>query len=242
MPAVAVNIPGMVCHQPPFFETALDFPSGICLPPVHASQYKCRRRNILCREHVTSLRAGVSFIGEHDVTVAVSRVTNKGSEQLEQIFREHYRLVYRTAYSILGNSEDAEDVLQTIFLRLLRREFDSGFQQNLRGYLYRAAVNLSLNTIRTRQRYELSGDLERFEGLFEPPDEASAERTHRRLAEAIAQLDAAATHIVILRYVENMSDAGIARLLGVSRVTVAVRLFRARARLKKIMRDSMGEE
>jgi len=44
-------------------------------------------------------------------------------QELEQIFERHYELVYRTAYGVTGSVEDAEDVLQTIFLRLLGREF-----------------------------------------------------------------------------------------------------------------------
>jgi len=46
------------------------------------------------------------------VTVAVTDVTGKGSEQFVRLFREQYRLIYRAAYCILGNSEDAEDVLE----------------------------------------------------------------------------------------------------------------------------------
>src|SRR5262245_8205154 len=79
-------------------------------------------------------------------------------QEFEQIFREHSRMLYRTAYSLLDNGADAEDVLQTIFLRLLRNGVPSGFQQNVKGYLYRAAVNASLDTIRSRKRHEYTDD------------------------------------------------------------------------------------
>ena len=42
--------------------------------------------------------------------------------EFEEIFREHYQLVYRAAYGVTGNRQDAEDVLQTIFVRLIQRE------------------------------------------------------------------------------------------------------------------------
>src|SRR5262245_66400480 len=74
------------------------------------------------------------------------------SPEFEALFREHYRLIYRTAFGVTGSSEDAEDVLQTIFLRLLGREFPPDLKINPRGYLYRAAVNASLNVIRSRRR------------------------------------------------------------------------------------------
>src|SRR5688572_16168901 len=52
----------------------------------------------------------------------------------------------------MGNREDADDILQTIFLRLLRREFPPDLARNPEAYLYRAAINLSLDTLKTRGR------------------------------------------------------------------------------------------
>jgi len=176
-------------------------------------------------------------------TLAVSRVTAKSLEQdFEQMFREHSQLLYRTAYSLLDNPADAEDVLQTIFLRLLRREFPPDLQHNAKGYLYRAAVNLSLNVIRSRQRHELTGDAERLEVPADTSGSNVAEDTHQRLAEALAELSPEATQILVLRYVHDYSDADIAKLLGTSRGSIAMRLFRSRARLRKLMRDSLGEK
>ena len=86
------------------------------------------------------------------------------AQELEQIFREHYQLVYRTAYRVTGSAEDAEDVLQTIFLRLLRREFPPDLKKNPKAYLYRAAVNSSLDTIRSRQRRALTDVAEQLAG------------------------------------------------------------------------------
>ncbi|HET9130268.1 MAG TPA: sigma-70 family RNA polymerase sigma factor [Terriglobia bacterium] len=69
-------------------------------------------------------------------------------------------MVYRTAYGITGRTEDAEDVLQTVFLKLLRRGTPPDLQKNPKGYLYRAAVNLSLTTVQTRRRQVLTDDVE----------------------------------------------------------------------------------
>src|SRR5215813_12844579 len=69
-------------------------------------------------------------------------------QEFDRLFREHYQLVYRTAYGVTGSPEDAEDVLQTIFLRLIGRDVPPDLQRNPRAYLYRSAVNLSLNTVR----------------------------------------------------------------------------------------------
>jgi RNA polymerase sigma-70 factor (ECF subfamily) len=163
-------------------------------------------------------------------------------QEFDQIFREHYQLVYRTAYGVTGSPEDAEDILQTIFLRLLRREFPPDLKKNPKAYLYRAAVNLSLNTLRLRRRHVLTDDAERFEAAAQTPESNSAEELHKRLYAAIAELDPEAAQILILRYVHNYSDADIAKLLGKSRGVIAVRLFRSRARLKKLIRASTEAE
>src|SRR5262245_39981780 len=84
------------------------------------------------------------------------------AEDCERLFREHYQLIYRTALRVTGSSEDAEDVLQTIFLRLLRREYAPDLKTNPKAYLYRAAVNLSLDTVRARQRQIVTADGDRF--------------------------------------------------------------------------------
>ena len=178
-------------------------------------------------------------------TVSLSAVISEPvGQDFETIFLENYQLVYRTAYGVTGRSEDAEDVVQTIFLRLLRREDSPDLSKNLKGYLYRSAVNLSLNIVKSRQR-RATEDIDEFAAAL--PAEAPAghiEEIHRKLYEAIADLNPKAAEILILRYIHNYSDAQIAKLLGTSRGTIAVSLYRSRARLRKVLRSQhiSGEE
>ena len=160
------------------------------------------------------------------------------TQEFEDLFREHYQLVYRTACTVTGSPEDAEDVLQTIFLRLLRRAVPPDFRQNPKGYFYRAAVNLSLNTIRLRNKQVLTGDAEVFEG-YPPTDSSGVDAgIHKRLLEGIATLSPRSVEILILRYVHDYTESEIATLLRRSRGTIAVTLFRSRARLRKLLRSS----
>ena len=69
------------------------------------------------------------------------------TEELERTFREHYPLVYRTAYSVTGSAQDAEDIVQSLFLQILRLGFPDGLRSNPKAYLYRATINLSLCSI-----------------------------------------------------------------------------------------------
>jgi RNA polymerase sigma-70 factor (ECF subfamily) len=179
-------------------------------------------------------------------------------QEFEDFFQAHYVLVYRTAYGITGRVEDAEDVVQTIFLRLLQRLPPEGGSheflttshefltpsvlKNPRGYLYRAAVNLSLTIVQRRQRRARTEASEELAVAVPARAPNRAEQLHGKLYEAIAELSPKAASIVILRYLHDFSDAEIARLLGTSRGVIAVTLYRSRARLKKILRTSLGDE
>jgi RNA polymerase sigma-70 factor, ECF subfamily len=156
------------------------------------------------------------------------------SEDFAKIFKEHHGMVYRAAYRITGNAEDAEDVLQTLFLRLLRREDPPEFQSNPKAYLHRAAVNVALDVIRVRRRSV-------------PPDESmpvddrtrEALEAHQIVLSALAELPEKAAEMFLLKHVEGYNNQEIAKLVGTSRGAVAVMLFRARARLKKSVRRQM---
>jgi RNA polymerase sigma-70 factor (ECF subfamily) len=162
---------------------------------------------------------------------------------LEQIYRDHSALVYRRAFGVTGSREDAEDVLQTIFLRLLRRDFPPDIERNPRGYLYRAATNQSLHILETRRRHPLLIDEQKLLSLSTSLDDPVFEREIRqRLYQAIATLSPIAANILILRYVHDATDAEIAKMIGVSRTVIAVRLFRSRVRLKTLIRRSLGEK
>jgi RNA polymerase sigma-70 factor, ECF subfamily len=158
------------------------------------------------------------------------------SQQLERIFDRHYELIYRTAFSLTGSAADAEDIVQTIFVRLLNRELPPDLSIAPERYLYRAAFNLSLNTIRDKKREVLTDNLEVLDTIYDAGD-ASAEDLafDHALRDAIATLHPAAAQVVILRYVHDYSLADIARTLGTTRSTVAVSLYRSRSRLKKYL-------
>jgi RNA polymerase sigma-70 factor (ECF subfamily) len=170
------------------------------------------------------------------MTTATELDSNEASltQKLERLFREHSTMVYRTAYGVTGNREDAQDILQTIFLRLLRSDSARDAQQDPKAYLYRAAVNLSLDTLKTRRRRPFVRDVDHTQ-VAAPNAAATIDEDHSRLYEAVASLPPESREIVILRYIHEYSDSKIATMLGKSRVAVAVSLFRSRARLKKLL-------
>jgi RNA polymerase sigma factor (sigma-70 family) len=161
---------------------------------------------------------------------------------LEQVFRDHQQRVFRAAYRITGNAQDAEDVLQTVFLRLARRESGELPVENLSSYLYRAGVNAALDLLRVR-RAAASVAIEDAESLLPPaalsgsPDRTEESRELRAwLRRALARLRPRAAEVFTLRYLEGQDNHDIARMLGISRVAVAVSLHRTRHRLRHELR------
>ncbi len=163
-------------------------------------------------------------------------------EDFERIFNENQTLVYRVAYRITGSNEDAEDVLQTLFLRLLRREILPDMERNPKAYMHRAAINIALDIVKLRARNVSTGNIEdHLPHNASPTDRLPAFRIQDWLRDALGELNPRAAEIFVLKHIEGYDNAEIAKMLGTSRGTIAVLLFRARARLKKSVRRRLGE-
>ena len=159
-------------------------------------------------------------------------------EKLEKVFVEHHAQVLRAAYRITGNASDAEDVLQTVFLRLLRAERGDALSETPASYLHRAAVNAALDLLRTRKTWrptpldEVAHELA--EGAGSNPEARQIDRQARdRVQATLAGMSPKMAEIFALRYFEGFDNHEIARMLRTSRSTVAVLLHRARHRMKK---------
>lgn len=155
--------------------------------------------------------------------------------EFTRTFEENSGLVFRTAYKITGNAADAEDVLQTIFLRLLHRSGPAPVIENAASYFRRAAVNASLDLLRTR-RSEPTVPLAHEIGQ----SQTSTAELRECLRRAFVVLTPRSAEIFALRYLEDFTNQQIAKTLHVSQVLVAVTLHRARRQLQKEIRSYFG--
>lgn len=164
--------------------------------------------------------------------------------EIERIFREHHAMVFRAAWRITGNAADAEDVLQTVFLRLVRRRPDAGPMLDPGSYLRRAAVNAALDVVRLRQAARTDavdevGPLAANEA-GSPARLLSGSEIRGWLRAAVARLSPQAAEIFALRFFEGKENPEIAAELGTTPGTVAVTLHRARQRLLEEFKEWMG--
>ena len=115
--------------------------------------------------------------------------------------------MFRTAYRITGNAGDAEDVLQTVFLRLLRRSRNADPLENIESYLRRAAINAALDVIRSRQSDQTVPLPEESSGLRPiAPAQADVSGLRQALSRAMAHLKPRPAEIFVLRFIEGASN------------------------------------
>jgi len=158
-------------------------------------------------------------------------------KELEALFRDNRELVLQVAYRRTGNKQDAEDVLQTVFLRLIQRpESQTDFCRNPKGYLYQAAVNEALHIIEARKRQKLTEEDVNWSEIPAPGGDSAHKDDIRRVRAAMARMKPEFARIFNLHYNDGYSCLEIAEILGKPVRTVFVELFRARAELKKAIR------
>ena len=147
-------------------------------------------------------------------------------QRFAMLYDTYHPMVYRTAFRVTGNASDAEDVMQTVFVRAMKR--DIGEIEQPESYLRRAAVNAAIDLIRSRQR-EAAVSLED----AAPPACTELRELRDALRKAIAKLDDRQALLFSLRYFEGHSNQEIAKMMGMSQIHVAVVLHRAKAKLQK---------
>ena len=147
-----------------------------------------------------------------------------------ELYKRHYEAVFRAALRITGNPADAEDVLQTVFVRVLARGGDIEDVALPTAYFRRAAVNAAVDLLRRRELHAESAVDDRALRAVQPPL-----LLKEQLRRAIAILDSEDATLFLLRYVEGLSNQELADLFQIEKNNVAVRLHRIRIRLQAEM-------
>ncbi len=145
---------------------------------------------------------------------------------------ERYQtMVYRTALHALANSQDADDAVQEVFLRLYQRKGTFDGEEHLRRWLLRVTVNYCRDLMKSPWRRRVALEELPETPVFDKPREAALYREVMALPEKYRT-------VLNLFYYEELSVREIGTLLGVEASTVTTRLARARKRL----RERLGED
>jgi RNA polymerase sigma-70 factor (ECF subfamily) len=157
------------------------------------------------------------------------------------LVEQHRQAVFRLAYLLLGNADEAQDVAQEVFIQAFRKlnRFDS--TRPLRPWLLRITTNL----VRNRQR-SLSRYLSALQRWFQtepdavapnPGEEHLQQQQATALWQAVRQLGPSDREIIYLRYFLELSTAETAQAANIAPGTVKSRLHRALARLQQVITE-----
>ncbi|MEL7975875.1 RNA polymerase sigma factor SigE [Isoptericola sp. F-RaC21] len=164
----------------------------------------------------------------------------------DEIVREHSARVYRLAYRLSGNRQDAEDLTQETFLRVFR-SLSSYTPGTFEGWLHRITTNLFLDQVRRKKRIRMEAMGDDAARVAAPEDHGRPERgfEHANLDHDVqAALDALRPEYraaVVLCDIEGLSYEEIAVTLGIKLGTVRSRIHRARAQLRDALEHRRAE-
>lgn len=147
-------------------------------------------------------------------------------EDFERYYHQNSRRIYAISYLYLHNSSDAEDVMQTVFLRYFERGIRFHDDEHAKAWFLKCAKNECVSRLRKikRQREDADGNMDQY------PD---AQIQDTPLFDMMMTLPEKYREILYLRYVEELSDKQIAALLQKNESTIRTRLQRARDALRE---------
>jgi RNA polymerase sigma-70 factor, ECF subfamily len=148
-----------------------------------------------------------------------------------ELYERHYEAVFRAALRVTGNPADAEDVLQTVFLRVMAQGGQVEDVALPAAYFRRAAVNAAVDVLRRRElRAESVYDTQAPHAAVQPPG-----LLKERLRRALRILDPEGASLFLLRHVEGLSIDELAATFEIDKNNVSVKLHRIRLRLQAEM-------
>ncbi len=178
---------------------------------------------------------------DHDQAL-VEGCRNGDRSAFAALVARYQQPVYNAAYRVLGNADDAADTAQAVFLKVAERleEYDPRFK--FFSWLYRIAVNESLNLLRRNGREEpLDEDAEIPGGESANPEWQLGEaQVSRRVQGALMKMRAEDRVMIALRHFSELSYREIGAILELDEKTVKSRLFEARSRLRGLLQDLQG--
>lgn len=172
----------------------------------------------------------ITFTLEAGLTSGLAMV---GKSNFDELIAKYQSMVYRTAWRLLGDAAEAEDISQEVFLKLHSRLDEFQQQPNPSGWLYRVTVNQSLDRIRRRRPQTEPEDL--ISDAISPEASAIRQEQLDRLARLLQRLAPQERAALVLRDLEGLSGRQVAEILQVSEETVRTAIFRAKEKLRQWM-------
>jgi RNA polymerase sigma-70 factor, ECF subfamily len=164
-------------------------------------------------------------------------------DALGNLYDRYSRLVYGLAYKILGNSEEAEDITQEVFLTLWRRDSYNSSRGSLSSFLTTMTRSRSIDKLRSRstklrfiQRWQ---GIVKNEAVATPLDHASMGERSQLVRDAMLQLPESERLILEIAYYEGLSQSEIAKRLNIPLGTVKTRSRQGLLKLRQTLQHQV---
>lgn len=186
----------------------------------------------------------------HDAHL-IQRAQAGDARAFRELVERHQRRAFAIALGLVRDEQDAREIVQEAFVRVFRGLDGFNGSSSFFTWLYRIVKNLAIDLLRRASRRETELEEQRDGELWEPLYgdlglDPSDELTRRRLAERIGKaLDALPPYhrgVILMREVEGMSYEEMAEAMGISKGTIMSRLYHARRKLQRALRDCYTEE
>lgn len=189
------------------------------------------------------------------LSFSLEALRRRDRQEMARLVEAFSNSIYRLGLKMLGDPQDAEDVLQSTFLKVFEAIPSFEGRSSLSTWIYRIAVNEALMILRKRRpevalMMDDGGDEDEepssppqamVDWCCLPEDELLSTEARRVLDKAIRQLPEKLRLVFILRDIEGLSTQETAEALGLSETNVKTRLLRARLRLREMLSEYYGE-
>ena len=169
----------------------------------------------------------------------VRKALNGDRYAFGEIVKKNEQLVAKTIIGMLGNTQEAEDVGQEVFIRFYKSMDKYKGDSALSTYLTRIAINLSLNEIKKLQKNQ-NVNIENYNYKISADDEVEKKEITDTVTTALQQLEPEFRSVVILRMIQGYSSKETAQILNLPVGTVLSRLSRAHQKLKSILNKELN--
>lgn len=175
------------------------------------------------------------YLQEHE-RLLIEKASKGDHNAFSKLFYEYKDMVYRVVYRLLGNSEETHDAVQQTFIELYKSLPGYAGKSKFTTWLYRIAVNVSIQYFRKRR----TRDKDQFLDPELMADSASdndlpmeRKELRKQIEEALASIHIRKRTVVVLHDIENRTMEEISEIIGVPVGTIKSRLFYGREELKK---------
>jgi RNA polymerase sigma-70 factor (ECF subfamily) len=187
----------------------------------------------------------------------IDRLVLRDERAFTALVKAYERRVFALVLRMIGNPAEAEDLAQEVFVQVFKAIGSFRRESKLSTWIYRIAINLCKNRSKylrvrhTGEQEPLDAQPERaptleargsYSDIARPDDMASGKQAERIVQKAIAELEPSFRECLILRDVEDLSYEDIVEITGLPEGTVKSRIHRARAQLKDIVEQALGEK